>query len=307
MVLMPSAALPHVAVQSVLYHHSRNDVRRLVRGVESAARHAIASSVVASVSLALGDCSSAPVLHDRDIAALRADSRSLTPFAVSFFGENLGHGGGHARLASERRGRRHDPLLVVNPDLFLAPDALTTLARSLRRGIGAVELRQSPLEHPKSFDAATGATNWVAGAGLLIDGAALEKVGGFDHEVFPMYGDDVDLSWRLRAAGYEPRYEPAALGYHAKHLNEHGGWDASEFEWISSYEAEVMLRARWGSHESAHARLDELERSDDDRARTAATNVRSRIGASGLPETRTDGHAFARPEMPGYAETRFAF
>ena len=58
-----------------------------------------------------------------------------------------------------------------------------------------------------------GAPDWVSGACILLRREALERVGGLD-EGFFMYAEDIDLCRRLRAAGYELRFEPAATVEH---------------------------------------------------------------------------------------------
>jgi N-acetylglucosaminyl-diphospho-decaprenol L-rhamnosyltransferase len=51
------------------------------------------------------------------------------------------------------------------------------------------------------------------GAAALLRTAALRDTGDFDEDFF-LYYEDTDLSWRLRAAGWEIRYEPAAVVRH---------------------------------------------------------------------------------------------
>jgi N-acetylglucosaminyl-diphospho-decaprenol L-rhamnosyltransferase len=58
-----------------------------------------------------------------------------------------------------------------------------------------------------------GSPDWVSGACVLLRRKALEELDGLD-EGFFMYGEDIDLCRRLRAAGYELLYEPAALVQH---------------------------------------------------------------------------------------------
>ncbi len=54
-----------------------------------------------------------------------------------------------------------------------------------------------------------------SGACLLVRRTAFERVQGFDPAYF-MYGEDLDLCWRLRAAGYTVWYEPRARVLHHK-------------------------------------------------------------------------------------------
>lgn len=58
-----------------------------------------------------------------------------------------------------------------------------------------------------------GSPDWVSGACILLRRAALITLNGLD-EGFFMYGEDIDLCRRLRVAGYELLYEPAALVEH---------------------------------------------------------------------------------------------
>jgi N-acetylglucosaminyl-diphospho-decaprenol L-rhamnosyltransferase len=54
---------------------------------------------------------------------------------------------------------------------------------------------------------------WAEGAFLLIRRAALAEVGGFDEKRF-MYAEDLDLGWRLAAAGWGTRYVAEARVAH---------------------------------------------------------------------------------------------
>ena len=54
---------------------------------------------------------------------------------------------------------------------------------------------------------------WVTGAALAIRRAAFDAVGGFDPAFF-MYYEEVDLSYRLAAAGWETHFTPSANVVH---------------------------------------------------------------------------------------------
>ncbi|MCZ2441630.1 MAG: glycosyltransferase family 2 protein [Burkholderiales bacterium] len=107
-------------------------------------------------------------------------------------------------------------LLLLNQDAIPEPGALERLlaiARADDLQIAAWEMRQIPYEHPKDYDPVTGETGWVSGAAVLLRTRALREVGGFEPRFF-MYCEDVDLSWRLRCAGWRLRYLPQCAVVH---------------------------------------------------------------------------------------------
>jgi hypothetical protein len=55
--------------------------------------------------------------------------------------------------------------------------------------------------------------DWVSGACMLARRAALDAVGGFDEGYF-LYGEEMDLCYALRQAGWQVWYEPAAVADH---------------------------------------------------------------------------------------------
>jgi GT2 family glycosyltransferase len=54
---------------------------------------------------------------------------------------------------------------------------------------------------------------WMLGAAMAIRTTAFDTVGGFD-EAFFMYSEEVDFCYRLRAAGWETHFTPAATIVH---------------------------------------------------------------------------------------------
>jgi len=73
---------------------------------------------------------------------------------------------------------------------------------------GAYNLTHLPVDQPTEIDSGSGAC-------LLLRREVWERLGGFDPRFF-MYGEDLDLCWRLRELGFTVRYEPAARVIHRK-------------------------------------------------------------------------------------------
>ena len=82
-----------------------------------------------------------------------------------------------------------------------------------------------------------GSPEWLAGSCLLVRRTAFEAIGGFDERFF-LYCEDVDLCHRMRDAGYEVRYEPAALARHV------GGASAPRGTTLPIYAQSRVLYAR---------------------------------------------------------------
>jgi GT2 family glycosyltransferase len=62
---------------------------------------------------------------------------------------------------------------------------------------------------------------WVMGAALLVRKAAMAAVGGLDEDFF-LFSEEVDLAWRLREAGWQTWFTPAAEVTHVGGAS-HGG------------------------------------------------------------------------------------
>ncbi|HEX6634057.1 MAG TPA: glycosyltransferase family 2 protein [Usitatibacter sp.] len=174
-----------------------------------------------------------------------ANASAASAFArieVHASGANVGYGRAHnAALA-----RGEAPFaLVLNQDCVLEPGVLERLvdaAIASPADVAAWELRQVPYEHPKAYDPATLETSWVSGAAFLVRRAAFEAVGGFDPRIF-MYGEDVDLSWRLRAAGWRLAYQPKLAVVHETYRE---AAEVKPLQVFGGVLTNLCLRARYG-------------------------------------------------------------
>jgi N-acetylglucosaminyl-diphospho-decaprenol L-rhamnosyltransferase len=146
-----------------------------------------------------------------------------------------------------------EPFVVAsNPDIEVEPSAIATLTTFAeahpRCGIAAPQLRypdgswqpsrrnfptvrgtlvrRTPLRrllHPETRQrrhyllderpTEPAQSDWLLGAFLYLRREMLEELGGFD-EGYRLYGDDIDLAYRARQAGWERWYVPEAGGIH---------------------------------------------------------------------------------------------
>ncbi len=154
--------------------------------------------------------------QDGTVEALRRGVQTLAAKGIDahvLTRPNLGFGAGHnAGIGAGKSAF----CLVTNLDLVFEPDSL---ARAVSHAVSdepqaaAWEFRQKPYEHPKNYDPISGATNWNSHACVLLRRSAFVTVGGYCKDLF-MYGEDVELSYRLRAAGFHLRFSPHAVVYH---------------------------------------------------------------------------------------------
>jgi GT2 family glycosyltransferase len=157
-------------------------------------------------------------------------------------GENVGFGRGHNANAALGQSPF---VLVLNQDCVLEPGALERLvasAQSSADDVAAWELRQIPYEHPKAYDPVTLETPWASAAACLYRRTAYEAVGGFEPRIF-MYGEDVDLSWRLRAAGWRLLYQPKIGVVHHTYKV---AAEVKPLQVFGGVESNLCLRARYG-------------------------------------------------------------
>jgi GT2 family glycosyltransferase len=97
---------------------------------------------------------------------------------------------------------------------------LPTLFRSFCRFSGLTALLPTSkllagyyLGHLSEYE--VGEVDILSGACMVLRAGAIEKCGGFDERFF-MYGEDIDLSWRIKKAGFKNYYNPAISIVHFK-------------------------------------------------------------------------------------------
>ena len=303
----------HIRVHSILYGNEPERIVQTVAHLDRAADLAIAAGALESVTLVYGDSSSTPVLDDAAIAAIAARSPALRSVQNVFFGRNMGSARGHntliehAQASIDAGGLPVDAVLIMNPDVMLAPDALIELARPLQNPkAGMVEARQLPIEHPKEYSPGTGETGWATTACALIPFRLLRELGGFDADSFFLYCDDVDYSWRTRLAGYSVIYQPSAAVFHDKRLGAGGQWQPTSSEQYYSAEAALMMAHKYSRPEIVERLLKGFGQSDIAHLKRAADTFESRRQAGTLPAPIDKSHKVSVFRGDHYTEHRFS-
>jgi GT2 family glycosyltransferase/peptidoglycan/xylan/chitin deacetylase (PgdA/CDA1 family)/glycosyltransferase involved in cell wall biosynthesis len=162
---------------------------------------------------------------------------------------NIGYGGGHNR---NFQASRADLFLISNVDLHYFEDTISRLVYGMMTAdpsVGLVEARQRPFEHPKFYHPSTLETLWCSGCCVLARSSAFRQVGGFD-EAFFMYGEDVDLSLRLRSAGYRLAFCPWAGVIHTPAQEPRG-----ELMRRGAIESAMLVSAKFGARDDLRRAL----------------------------------------------------
>ena len=137
-------------------------------------------------------------------------------------------------------------VLITNIDLQFRAESLVravSFACQDEAGIASWELRQAPYEHPKFYDPVSLQTAWSSHACILMRREVLDLVGGYEEKIF-MYGEDVELSYRFRAAGYCLRYLPSAV---VDHYTYQEPGEVKLLQYQGSTLANAYIRLRYGS------------------------------------------------------------
>ena len=193
----------HVGV--VLFNNSMAEISRLVRSLDSNAK-----GQEFSVHLWLWDNSPRPV----DLQQISKTCANIQ-VEISLHPENVGFARGHNGMMECAFQAGATYYLGLNPDGFLLSNALHKLLCFVvtKKHPVLVEMESEPVTHPKWIHPISRVTDWVCGAAFVLDREAYERTSGFDPE-FPMYCEDVDLSFRAKTAGVSLYVAPHACFYH---------------------------------------------------------------------------------------------
>lgn len=158
-------------------------------------------------------------------------------------GKNIGFGSGHNDNLKKATSAF---FLVSNVDLTFELESIAIIVDTALHddpNVASWEFRQKPYEHPKFYHPVTLITTWSSSACILFRRSALEKIGGYEEKIF-LYGEDVELSYRLRDHGFILKYCPAAVCWHYSYAYAH---EIKPPQFFGSAFANLFIRFRYGS------------------------------------------------------------
>lgn len=192
------------------------------------------------------------------------------------------------KQSDEKGGDRPDYILLLNSDTIVHQGCLERCLEVIRSdlGIGALTCRLLnadrslqvvcrkfpnplrlilgaiglPWKLPKLFswadteyqswnmDVDSGLPDWIGGAFMMLRRSTLEQVGLLDEDFF-FYGEDVEMCYRIRRAGWEIRYEPSVTTTHL------GGASSDDTRMMSENKSVARWRARYLFLRKSYGRL----------------------------------------------------
>lgn len=184
-------------------------------GFGTACNHGAKAAVTRTVFFINPDLELTPGASDRLLARLIGDP------SIGAVGPAISDPSGEYRAASAGS----EPSLRTAVGHFMLLDRVPVIRRFLPG------LQLPPTKRARPVD-------WISGAAFLVRTEAFDAVGGFDPRMF-LYMEDVDLSRRLREAGWQIVYEPAANAQHvmggSQGLEAVDRWYAAFDEYVTRY------------------------------------------------------------------------
>ncbi len=164
------------------------------------------------VRICIGLCSPHKEIDANTLQILTSDLERDFEVEVVHFQNDEEYSASHNSLSKTSKA---DTLILGRPNSLVSPSAIDRLLDSMdeHRNVAMVDSRQIPFEFARDTGFPYPATSWCSGALMAVHRNVFQEVGGFDEISFPMDGSDVDLSWKIRLAGYSIHHVPSSVTY----------------------------------------------------------------------------------------------
>ena len=299
--------IAEIRAQTIVYKNDLVAVERSVASIANAVSYSRKNDgYVKFAEVSFGDASPNPIMDDKYISDLNAKYGEFIKVDYTFFNLNSGTSKGQNILVKNCRSKY---LMLYNPDIVVAPDYFVEMMKVYEEKgdeVGMVEPRQTPLEHPKSYNTVTGEEIWGAMACVIVPSDTYIKLGGLDEKNFFMYCDDVDFSWRLRLNGKKVIYCPGAVVFHGHRLNKDGLPIPTEAELYYSAEAALMLAYKWSNKRHLGNLLRYFETSGSKYQKKALAYFKEREKNGDLPEQLDKDHKIAYFKNGCYTKHKYS-
>lgn len=291
---------PTIQVQVVLRHTPLFSVWRLVRGLVQTHRLAADKGMAGGLVLRFADRSSQPGLQAAELEGLR----TLTDATGVEFADPIHRPGGeltalHSELSAAATAEV-SWLFWLDADAYPGPRCLTELLAATQ-GVqtAGAEARMVPFDDRKTIEADAGTTPWFSPTATLLRRAAFDGVGGFA-DGLPDDGAIIDLSWRLRAAGWRLAYAPEAAVFVDRpvQLDDDAGTGPSPL-------ARLVLAHRFLDQTSARRLHKAFAASASVAEREAAATVTAASAAGTLPASVANASGIAALTPTGQLVSRY--
>lgn len=292
-------------IQTILYNNDKNSLIRSIESISRAVQYSKNSGMIQNAVIRYGDSSKNSLFTEKEVCELNVRFDKIVRIEYNFFNANLGSARGQNTLAESTDA---EYLFLINPDILLAYDVFQILLEPFEEkngNVGITECKQIPVEHPKEFDRKTGQTSWASGACTFIKTDIFREVGKYDADSFFMYCDDVDLSWRVRLAGYKVLYRPAAAVFHDKRFSSTGNWMPSSAEVYYSAEAALIMAYKWSRKDLLDKYIEDFLNADEDSYHKAVEDFKNREKAGQLPVPIDPEHKICEFVQNNYGKMRF--
>lgn len=293
-------------IQTVLFNNEKSALLKSLDSIKRALEVSTFHTKEFNMArVCCGDASPVRLFSGEEINELNQKYGKVFSLSYTYFDCNTGTSKGHNLLA---KNCEMDYLILMNPDVIFSPRFLIEVMKLFHDenlNAGIVEGRQTPIEHPKDYDKKTGETSWSSGACSVIKTETFHQVGGYDEETFFMYGDDVDLSWRVKLLGKKIIYQPLAPVFHAKRLSGKGQWQPTSAEKYYSAEAALLMAYKWSNNKLLSKLISTFKSSSDENLLKAVENFELRKEQNSLPEQLDKEHKVSQFINGNYAEHRF--